>query len=90
MIYSIVNYDVFRGNFLSYETLLLSGKTYMVKSTIKCLTFLKSKSLKEHTLKTALQEPFRKKDSMFCEKEASLTKTAITDVSFFLVSCLGL
>ena len=24
MIYSIVNYNVFRGNFLSYETLLLS------------------------------------------------------------------
>ena len=44
----------------------------------------KSKSLKQHTLKTALQERFRKKKSKFYEKEASLNKTIITDISFFL------
>ena len=65
-------------------------KTYMVESTIKCLTFFKSKSLKQYALKTALYEVFRKKDSKFCEKETSLTKSIITDISFFLASFLGL
>ena len=41
-------------------------------------------------LKKALQEPFRKKDFMFCEKETSLTKTIITNISFFIESSLRL
>ena len=41
--------------------------------------FFKSKSLKQHALKTALQEPLRKKESKLFEKEANLTKTCIND-----------
>ena len=53
----------FRSNVLSYKTLLLSGKKYIVESTIEYL-FFKSKSLKQHALKTVLQKPFRKKEIM--------------------------
>ena len=83
MIYSIVNYNVFCGNFLSYKNLLLSGKIYMVEQqTVKYLAFFTRKLLKQHTLKIVLQEP------LFCKKEASLTKTIVLDISFFLESFL--
>ena len=62
----------------------------MVQSTIKCLTFFKNKSLEQYALKKVLQEPLRTKDPMFCEKEASLTKTIITDINFLLASYFGL
>ena len=63
----------------------------MIESIRKCLTFFKSKPLNQHDLKTTLQEAFRKKESNFCEKEASLTKTInYTDLSFFIASFLGL
>lgn len=81
----------FRGNPLPCETLLLSGNKYMLQPTIKCLELFKSNSLKKHALKTVLQDPFRKKDPMFCEKEASVTKIIITDIiSFFLARFLEL
>ena len=53
------------------------------------MTFFKSKSLKQDASKTVLQEPFRKKESKFCEKQASLYKTIITNISFLLANFLG-
>ena len=52
--------------------------------TIKCLTFFKNKSLTQHALKTALQEPFMKKESKLCGKEAGLTRAIMTDINKFL------
>ena len=62
----------------------------MIESKIKCQVFFKWKSLKQHALKIVVQEPFRKKKSKFCEKVASLTKTIIADISFFLANFLEL
>ena len=87
---SIINYDVFRGNFLSHVTLLLSRKNIYGRIDNRMPDFFRSKSLKQNVLKTTLRGSFRKRESKFCEKEASLTKTVITDISFLFASFLGL
>ena len=57
----------FVGTFYLTRRCCYPEKVYKVESTIKCLKFLKSKSLQQHALKTTFQEPFRKKESKFCE-----------------------